>query len=280
MSEPLTAIEANRLLYRDLASDYDATEACVIDARQHERLRAALREALAIVPRPPRVLDACGGSGNAAALLAAEGVVPTVVDVSAEMLDRWEVKARGLGLEPETHVAPIEEFLAGDERRWDLMVFSSALHHLEDPAAVLCAAGDRLAPGGAIVTIYDPTLGDRALRALRMADWLGDLLVRRPREFAEVVRRRIARQRRAASGPAEAHVGRTAERHALGGIDDLALRRRVEGHGLEVVVHERRCEARLAPVRLAAARAAPTLILPAAAAAPRALSRGAWRAHA
>jgi 2-polyprenyl-3-methyl-5-hydroxy-6-metoxy-1,4-benzoquinol methylase len=251
MSEPLTAIEANRLLYRDLASDYDHTEACVVDARQHERLRAALLEALAIVPSPPRVLDACGGSGNASALLVAEGVVPTVVDVSAEMVARWEAKARDLGVEPETHTAPIEEFLAGDERLWELMVFSSALHHLEDPAQVLCAAADRLAPGGAIVTIYDPTLGDRTLRALRMADWLGDLLVRRPGEFVEVVRRRIARQRRAVAGSAEVHVGRTAERHALGGIDDRELRRRVERHGLEVVVHERLCEARLALVRLA-----------------------------
>jgi 2-polyprenyl-3-methyl-5-hydroxy-6-metoxy-1,4-benzoquinol methylase len=250
MSERLTAIEANRLLYRELAGDYDRTEACLVDARQHERLRAALLEALAIVSSPPGVLDACGGSGNAAELLVREGVVPIVVDVSAEMLAHWQRKARGLGVEAEVHATPIEDFLTADTRTWDLIVFSSALHHLEDPAAVLRTAASRLTIGGAIVTIYDPTLADRTLRALRLVDWMGHLLLHRPAEFVRVIRRRLARHRRGVAGAVEPHIGRTAERHALAGIDDLALRDGLERVGLEVIVHDRLCDARLAAVRL------------------------------
>jgi SAM-dependent methyltransferase len=250
MTEPLSAIEANRLLYRDLAPSYDETEACVIDARQHARLVAALDEALAAAPADPRVLDACGGSGNVAALLARRGLAAAVVDVSAEMLARWEAKAQSLGIATEVHAAPIETFLDADDRAWDLIVFSSALHHLESPRAVLVAAAAQLAPGGVILTIYDPTRADRVLRAVRMVDWLGHLLLHRPREFAAVGRRTIARKRQDLGGDASAHVGRTAERHALAGIDDLALRRDLSAAGLEVLVHERLYEARLGVLRL------------------------------
>jgi ubiquinone/menaquinone biosynthesis C-methylase UbiE len=251
MDGPVTAAEANRLLYSDLAESYDRTEACVVDPRHRRRLAAALDEALAVVPEPTHVLDACGGSGNVSAVLTRHGIVPTVVDVSGEMLARWEHRAAGMGFSPETHVAQIEQFLQGDERRWDLIVFSSALHHLEQPDAVLAIAASRLAPGGAIVTIYDPTSATRALHLLRMVDWLGHLLVHHPREFVAVGRRWLRRKRDVKATAGEPHIGRLAERHALGGIDDLALRRGLEAEGLEIVVHERSHEARLWLVRAA-----------------------------
>lgn len=246
----MTAAEANRLLYSELAQSYDRVESCVVNSRQRRRLRDALDEALNAVPRTSRVLDACGGSGNVSAILAGQGVVPTVVDVSREMLARWESRAESMGLHPETHVAPIEEFLRADGRRWDLIVFSSALHHLEDPDAVLVTAATCLAPGGAILTIYDPTLATRTLLVLRMVDWLGHLLLHRPREFVAVGQRWLARRRSGAPTNNAPHIGRLAERHALGGIDDLKLHRTLQNHHLNVVIHERSYEARLLVVRL------------------------------
>jgi SAM-dependent methyltransferase len=247
----VTAAEANRLLYSDLAESYDRTEACVVDPRQQRRLLDALDEALAAVPEPKHVLDACGGSGNVAALLARRGLLPTVVDVSGEMLGRWEQKAASMGLAPETHVAAIEQFLAADARHWDLIAFSSALHHLEHPAAVLEIAASRLSAGGAIVTIYDPTAATPALRLLRMVDWLGHLLLHHPHEFVAVGRRWLRRRRELSAAADAPHIGRLAERHALGGIDDLELRRALEAAGLRIVVHERSYEARLWIVRAA-----------------------------
>jgi SAM-dependent methyltransferase len=194
------------------------------------------------------VLDACGGSGNVSGILARQGVLPTVVDVSPEMLARWESRAKSMGLVPETHAASIEEFVRGDDRRWDLIVFSSALHHLEEPDAVLATAAASLAPGGAILTIYDPTLATRTLHTLRMVDWLGHLLLRRPGKFKAVAKRRWERRRTNPDGEPP-HIGRLAERHALGGIDDLQLNRALQVQRLHIVVHERSYDARLLVVR-------------------------------
>jgi len=250
MDGPVTAAEANRLLYSDLAESYDRSEACVVDLRHRRRLLEALDEALEAVPEATAVLDACGGSGNVSAVLSQHDIVPAVVDVSSEMLAQWISRAQSMGLSPETHVAPIEEFLWGDERCWDLIVFSSALHHLERPTEVLALAAERLKAGGAILTIYDPTVATRTLRLLRMVDWVGYLLLHRPREFVAVGCRWLKRRRARATASGDPHIGRLAERHALGGIDDLALRRTLEVAGLDVLVHERCYEARLLIVRL------------------------------
>lgn len=251
MDGPVTAAEANRLLYSTLAESYDRTETCFVDPRQRRRLLEALDEVLSLVPDARRALDACGGSGNVSAILASRGVVPTLVDVSSEMLACWQDRALSMGLAPETHVGSIEEFLRADARRWDLIVFSSALHHLEEPDAVLAAAAARLDAGGAILTIYDPALATRTLRFLRMVDWLGHLLLHRPAELVAVGRRWVRRRRVGTAASAPPHIGRLAERHALGGIDDAKLRSTLQEHGLEIVVHERSYEARLLIVRIA-----------------------------
>lgn len=250
MSGTVTAAEANRLLYSDLAESYDRSEACVIDPRHRRRLLEALDEALRVVPQAAAVLDACGGSGNVSAGLSRNAIVPVVVDVSSEMIDQWVSRAQRMGLSPETHVAPIEEFLRRDDRCWDLIAFSSALHHLERPAEVLALAATRLKDGGAILSIYDPTLATRTLRLLRMVDWVGYLLLHQPREFLVVGRRWLRRRLNGTAASDGPHIGRLAERHALGGIDDLRLRRTFQSAGLDIIVHERCYEARLLPVRI------------------------------
>ncbi len=199
----LTAAEANARFYAEHAELYDRTEPCLVDPHQRQRLEQAIAHALALVGDEPQVLDACGGSGNAGIVLARHGVVPVVVDVSAEMTALWAVKAQRAGVTPEIHVATVESFLAGDPREWDLVTFCSALHHLEDPATVLEVAARRLAPGGVILTMFDPTRGERLLRYARKGDWLLELARSEPRHFLHLTRGVALRRARSENGRVE-----------------------------------------------------------------------------
>jgi ubiquinone/menaquinone biosynthesis C-methylase UbiE len=239
----MDAAEANRRFYETVAAEYDREEA-IANPRAQALLRDSLRRALDVVCPKPAALDACGGSGNVSELLVGMGVLPVLVDVSPEMVELWREKARRAGMEPEIVVAEIADFLRADPRRWDLVVFSSALHHLESYEDAVAAAAERLNPGGVLVTIFDPPLAERGDRALRRLDWVLFQAVHEPRDFVETVRNRL--RRATADEPA---IGRMAERHALSGIDDLALRWLLEDRGFEIVVHERLPEARMAPMR-------------------------------
>jgi ubiquinone/menaquinone biosynthesis C-methylase UbiE len=244
---PLSAAEANVRFYAEYAELYDSTECCVVDRRQRRRLDDAIDDAFVLLPPDPVILDACGGSGNAGASLGRHRLVPVVVDVSLEMTAIWEEKARRAGVEPEIHVQTVESFLESDARRWDLITFSSALHHLEDPGLVLAAAAGRLAPGGMILTMFDPTPGDSVMRTVRKGDWLMELVRTDPRAFVRLARG-VASRRARGEDPAES-VGRMAERHAYGGIDDRVLIEQLRGQGLEILAHERYCDARIGLVR-------------------------------
>lgn len=249
MSEDLSAPEANRRFYEELAASYDETEHCIATGREQDVLRTALESALRLTGPRPRALDACGGSGNAARMLAELGGAPLVVDISPEMVARWREKAKAAGVEPGAEVAEIEEFLRTDERVWDLIVFSSALHHLEDYEAVLSLAGARLAPGGAILTIFDPTIGGFLVRILRRLDWIIWTARHAPSRVPQLI---VGRLRRiAGSGDPELSIGRLAERHAIKGIDDEALVESLRDAGFEIVSHAREYDARHAVVRTA-----------------------------
>ncbi len=235
----LDAAEANRRFYADLAETYDATEGCVVDPRSQARLRSLLEQALGYAGPGGRALDACGGSGNVSLELGERGVPTLTVDVSAEMLALFERKARARGLPAETRVVEIEDFLRSTDERFALVVFSSALHHLEEPGTVLELAVGRLRPGGVLLTVFDPTRAGRTGRALRLLDYGLHVLRRTPRRL-------LSRR------PSGSTIGALAERHALAGLDDLALRERLERTGLEILLHERCHDARFAVTRAAA----------------------------
>ena len=185
--------------------------------------------------------------GNVSLFLQTLGVRPTTVDISPEMLAIYERKATALGLAPAIEVAEIDAFLLDDSRSWDLIVFSSALHHLEDYAGTLELAAARLAPGGAIVTIFDPTAAGLLDRRLRRLEYVLHVLVRTPWRVPALVRRRIVPS--GAVGSVDRTLGERAERHALAGIDDARVHRLFERLGLDVRVHERTYEARFGITR-------------------------------
>ena len=251
-SDKLSASEANRLFYAEQAATYEATEDCLRSRRQQDRLLLSIGEAMAQLPENPRVLDACGGTGNVGVALHRYGITPVVVDVSPEMLAIWREKAAAIGVSPEIHLAPIDEFLHDDQRRWHLITFSSALHHLEDYTSVVQAAAERLEPGGLILTIFDPVRAAAASQRMVRIDFVAWLIMTNPRQFARLVASALGRIVR--PGEAGAHIGRMAERYAYEGIDDDALVHAARELGLEVVVHQRYCDARLAAFRFARER--------------------------
>ena len=192
----LRPAEANRLFYRSRADTYDDNEHCVSEEEPRRRLQRILELAVRAVGAPERALDAGGGSGNVSMRLLELGLDPVLVDVSPEMAAIWEVKARARGHDPKIEISSLEGFFERDERTWDLIVFSSVLHHLEDPPRLLEAAGRRVSPGGAIVTVFDPTAATPLRSALRRLDYLlwlhrGDHCSTIPRSL----RRRRGRER-------------------------------------------------------------------------------------
>jgi ubiquinone/menaquinone biosynthesis C-methylase UbiE len=245
----ISAAEANRRYYRDIAKNYEASERCVKDLRQRSRMQGLLQRALAAISATePLALDACGGTGNVSMEMVRHGVVPVLVDISPEMTDIYAAKAKAGGLSPEFHVEPLAVFLARDERVWDLVVFSSALHHLENYLEVLELVRSRLALGGAVLTVFDPTPGTPLLRRLRRLDWAIGMLLRQPRKFARTFIRMVARD----SGlwhRDDDYVGRRAERYALEGVDDLAIVASFPSAEFEVLEHERSHEAQLRLIR-------------------------------
>jgi SAM-dependent methyltransferase len=242
----ISPAEANRLFYRDIAEQYDS-DCSVFQEVPQERLESLLRRAVGLVATPDRVLDAGGGSGNASLVLLDLGLDPMVADVSPEMVSIWERRARERGHQPRSEVATLEEFFVADERSWDLIVFSSVLHHLEDPIEVLLAAGRRTAEGGVIATIFDPMALGGTGRLIRRIDYLIWLVRHSPGRLGSAVLRRL---RRLGGRPDEQpDIGTLAERHAMHGLDDSAIAQAMAATGMEIVSHERLFDARYALLR-------------------------------
>lgn len=121
--------------------------------------KAVLDHLAEVTGRPVRAVDMCGGAGKAAFVL--KGCDPacqaTLVDCSDKMLDiardRIEKqKIEGVEVVQGDAFAFLEQ---GEE--YDLIVFSSAVHHFKDPVKLLQTAAGCLSEHGLIVTIADPT---------------------------------------------------------------------------------------------------------------------------
>ena len=240
----MDSVEANRRFYETVAAEYDQKEEAVVNPRAQALLRDSLRRALELAGAGPAGAGRVRRLGQRLRAARRDGSDTGLVDVSPEMIGLWRAKAARLGLEPETAEAEIVDFLRDDPRTWDVVVFSSALHHLENYQEAVDAAAGRLNAGGVLVTIFDPPLAGPGDRAIRRLDWVLFQALHEPRDFADTVRARLRRS--SEGGPA---IGRLAERYALEGVDDLELRRLLEERGLDIVVHERMPEARMRATR-------------------------------
>lgn len=207
-------------------------------------------------------LDACGGSGNVAHKLLKMGLKVTLCDISQELTEICVARAQEYASDLRVANAEIAEFLREDTASYDLIVYSSALHHLQNFTEVLRLSYERLKPCGFVYTVFDPALSNRisfVSRILLGIDYFLFKVRYHPKDTLAGAARRLRRclgssfsQNKIPKGSRRDglttfhpdYLGVLAEYYARTGIDDLQLAADLEGMGFSVVLHERYAEAR------------------------------------
>ncbi len=254
-----TVVEANRQYFEQTAKRYDQTETHLQSDRTQRELERDLSRIVAMLGgamKGLRALDCCAGTGTVTLKLLRAGVETIACDVSPAMLAILEKKASEEGLPARVHLGEVRDFLGAEPGAFDLVVFSSALHHLEDYLGVLDACVAKLKPGGMIFTTFDPTrAADVSFlgRCVQLADYATFKLKHHPLDVPASVVRRLRRKlgKTASSEISSANVGALAEFHVEHGLDDGALAAHLKAAGLEIVWHEREADARFALPRAA-----------------------------
>lgn len=247
--------EANREYYAITAQMYDTSETCVTNRYVQEQLEVDLDRIVALIGRPIQeihVLDACGGTGNVALKLLRRGLRVSISDISAEQLEIFRKKCERENFSPQIIRGEIGELLRQDQVHYTLIIFSSALHHLENISEILRLAFDRLEPGGLLFTVFDPTATEKhkkISRAVLRAEYVVFKIVGQTRDLpfalARYLRRRISACNRQGSNDKQAlelsenTFGVLAEYHVENGIDDIALVEELGRMGYQVVWHIR-----------------------------------------
>lgn len=254
--------EANRRYYAKTASLYNTTETCVTNIQAQHMLEEDIDDIVQLIGEAPgtiRALDACGGAGNVSTKLLRRKVDVITCDISIDLLGIFQEKCMREGLLPQIVCAEIGDFLTSAQVRYDLIVFSSALHHLEDVAGVLRLAYERLNPGGFLYTVFDPTARQSVFtRRVVWFDYIAFKVLQQTDDLLPGVIRRLLRtvnkfQRSDSSKEqmdiSDANLGVLAEYHVEQGIDDIELVRYLAGIGFEIVWHNRYHGARYALTR-------------------------------
>ncbi|KAF2128300.1 S-adenosyl-L-methionine-dependent methyltransferase [Dothidotthia symphoricarpi CBS 119687] len=138
-----------------------------------QQISSFLREHVEWIAPPKeggwRVLDYACGSGIASMALTAHASVLRGIDISGGMVDQYNATALSLNLKPEQmhgvrgNILENDETLNGSEfQRFDVAIMSMALHHVEDPAAMVKKLTERLVPGGSLVIIDWLPHGEKA----------------------------------------------------------------------------------------------------------------------
>ena len=256
-SPETSVIVANVRFYREIAVKYDQYETCASDRDIQEMLDRDLDRIGSLIHDQGRrvdCLDCGGGSGNLTLKMLKRGWSVTVVDISQDMLALLEAKASSQGYSPRLINDSIANFLAATTDRYDVVTFSSVLHHLYSYLPVIAEAADHLKLNGIFYSNFDPvTPRHRALTSAfetfdtSMAKILhdsSDFLPGILRRLRKVFVRPDAQHSRAVLSP-----GDLAEYHAKTGVDDLGIIELLEKMGFVLHDHTRWSSGRTAPAR-------------------------------
>jgi SAM-dependent methyltransferase len=186
-----------------------------------------------------RVLDCGGGSGNLTLKMLRRGWVATIVDVSSEMLDLLKAKANANRYQAEFVHSSIESFCASSDKKFEVVTFSSVLHHLYDPLSVVGAVAAKVAPGGFFYSNFDPAIPKSPVLAtcFRNLDTVAAKILRDRKDVLPGLLRRFrkaVRGKDAVLGRRVASPGDIAEYHAHKGVDDNAIISLLESRGFRV----------------------------------------------
>lgn len=233
-------ISANVEFYKEIARKYDTYEACVSERHFQQMLESDVSRMESLLPKKKiSCLDCGGGSGNLTLKMLARGWDVTVVDVSADMLEVSKTKINSGGYHAEFVNDSIEHYLTTSDRDFDVITFSSVLHHIYSPLMVVSEIAARVKPGGLFYSNFDPVLpSSRFLTgcfysldtffAKALHD-RGDFLPGIGRRLRKLALAEDAVHSRAIASP-----GDLAEYHARKGLDDISLVEALEQQGFAV----------------------------------------------
>lgn len=240
-------IEANIELYRRIAAKYDCNETCASSLELQRMLdRDVDRIAMALGARsePIECLDCGAGTGNLTLKMLRKGWSVTAVDVSSEMLAILRDKARRAGYSPQLIHDSFTDFLARCDRSYDVITFSSVLHHVQSYLSGVSIAAEHIAKKGVFYSAFDPVISAHP-HAARYFDAFDALLAKLAKDRSDLlagVGRRLKKGFLRTSGRPRPIVsaGDLAEYHAKTGIDDRAIIEVLKERGFTVVDYSRR----------------------------------------
>ena len=142
------------------------------------RLENLVREIESRTHRGDRVLDLGCGSGELARHLAAAGRVVTGCDISAQMIRRAEAADKAKSLQW-IRLPPRWRELPFRDSAFDVIVASSVLEYVDEPAAVFRECARVLRPGGTVLcTVPD------LRHPIRWLEWAAGAVMRIPQAQA------------------------------------------------------------------------------------------------
>jgi SAM-dependent methyltransferase len=144
------------------------------------------------------------------------------------MLAILERKVRSAGSSATFLNESVESFFARSGETFDLISFSSVLHHLYSPLNAIKTAAERISPQGFFYSIFDPVPQSSKFTAgcfSALDTFIAKLSHDRADFFPGLARRirKLGTRRDTTHGRAVISVGDLAEYHARQGIDDEAI---------------------------------------------------------
>ena len=250
-------IRANRDSYRQFVGKYDDYDGQGFDACLKAIITADLStigSSLVALGSRVRCLDCGGGTGNLAIAMLDRGWEVTAVDVSAEMLDLLEKKARAKSHFLSLAKCSIEEFLQTTREVYDVVGFSSVLHHLYSYTSVVERAASCIRTGGFFYSICDPApprypFWTQVFSSLDIA--LAKILFD-PKDVLPGLWRRIRKlfsRRDPMFGRPVITAGDVAEYHVRAGVDDERILQLLQDCGFAILEHVRFITGRTAAIR-------------------------------
>jgi 2-polyprenyl-3-methyl-5-hydroxy-6-metoxy-1,4-benzoquinol methylase len=235
-------ISANVEFYKEIAAKYDSYEACASDAFYQcslEQDLEAINTKLAQHTRPIRCLDCGGGTGNLTLKMLKRGWKVTVVDVSSDMLRILKTKMNSSGYKAAFINDSVENYFFRSREQFDVIAFSSVLHHLYSPLDVVKEAAERIRPGGFFYSIFDPVPPSSKFAAAFVGSLdtlLAKIVYDRKDLLPGIARRfrKLSTARDTIHGRPVVSAGDLAEYHARTGINDKLIVRTLEESGFSV----------------------------------------------
>ena len=233
-------IDANRKVYTNITATY---EDVVFTGDANNRLKFLLSNTIEILKETKQdilALDACGGTGQASFMLNDLGCETHLVDLSSEMIANMKKRCSKNNIKIKTINSEINEFFKNNKIKYDLIVFSSALHHLRLPAKVLILAMESLSKGGILLTISDPTINiqKRSFKILSFLDRTFNHLLINPLVPFKLMFEKIYGNFSSKNGK-ERDQGWLSEFHTVYGINDEELIEELVQNKNYILFHKR-----------------------------------------